>query len=252
MPTVSVRIDSQSKYTIEFDAEYSPEEFTETIKKHIKFVNEIASGREKINLPESPAAQGPGPDNDSPRKQTFEKSPAPQKAASSPGPGIILARTLLAMAVILAFACGIAAVCLWQTDLGMLTTDKAMPPPAFKAKISTTPDPGGKAESNPGAVPAMSGTPAVKQGPPPLPDLNKIAIYARQPAWMRIAEDNNPPYEVMLQPGDKLEREAAKFRVKIGNARGVAVLFNNKQISLTGSGSNRLRGNVVSLKLPGE
>jgi len=252
MPTTSVKIDSQSKYTIELNPEYSPREFIETAQKHIKFVNEIISGRERINRPESPTAQNPDRHNEPPREKISSKNPdIPRKATSSARPKIILAKSLLYVAVFLAFACSGAAIYLWHSDFAILTSEKAMPPPVFKSKIATNPAPAVNADL-PGTVPMTSGIHAGKKNPPPLPALNKIIIEARELTWMRIGEDKNPAYEIMLRPGDRLEREASRFAVKIGNARGVDVMFNNKRIAVKNLNSTRLPRNVVFLKLPRE
>ncbi len=265
MPTVSVRIDSHSKYTIEFDAEYSsPEEFVEAIRRHIKFVNEIASGetasgkpastrvasgREDMNRPESPGFLNPEPDHVLPGGQ-FEKSAAPPKAASIFKRKNIVAGTLLYIAVALALTCGGAVIYLWHSDFGILTAEKAQSA-VFKARISSTPDFGKQEGGSQNTFPPNSGNPDVKKGPP-LPEINKLAIYASRPTWMKITEDNNPPYELMLQPGDKLEREASRFRLIVGDARGAAVAFNNKRVDLDDGKSTRRRGNVAYLKLPPE
>jgi hypothetical protein len=250
MPTISVKLDSQSKYTIELNPEYTPKEFIETAQKHIRFVNEIVSGRERINRPESPATPEPDRHNEPPREQISSKNPdTPRKAASSARPKIILAKSLLYVAVFLAFACSGAAIYLWHSDFAIITSEKAMPPPVFKAKIATNPAPGARADF-PVTVPMTSSIPAGKKNPPPLPHLSKIIIEARELTWMRIGEDNNPAYEIMLRPGDRLEREASKFAVKIGNAKGVDVTFNNKRIAVKNFNSTRLPRNVVFLKLP--
>lgn len=260
MPTVSVKIDSQSKYTIELNPEYSPQEFIDTARKHIKFVNEIISGHEKIIPQESPAAQTipdrnsetPDRDIEPPQKQIpISRPDLPPKTAPPFRPKNILFKVLLYTAVALAFACGGVAVYLWHTGIDNLAPEKAAAPPVFKAKIAP-PNPVASEEvaaPSPSAVPLSAVTGKKKY--PPLPSLNKLIIVAREPAWLRIREDRNPAYEIMLGPGEKLEREAAKFTVKIGNARGVSVMFNNKQISLTDPISARIRRNVVSLKLPG-
>lgn len=246
MPTVSVKIDSQSKYTIELNPEYSAQEFIDTAQKHIKFVNGIVSGQERLNQPAIPAAEiKPDIDSRPPGKQTAGKGPEPQlKTVPSPKQKIITAKLLLIMAVILAFACGIGAIYLRHSDLVILTSEKATPPPVFKAKISPVPEPA-KTDISQGAVPTNPGAAAAKKKAPPLPELNKIIIEARELTWMRIGEDRNPAYEIMLRPGDRLEREASRFRLKIGNAKGVDITFNKKNISLASG-----RGNVVFVKLP--
>lgn len=264
MPTVSVKLDSQSKYTIEFDAEYSPDEFIKTARRHIRFVNEIASGQQRLNQSESTAAQVPEQDKEAPRKKISRERPdpcspdfgprspggrglEPAKAAAPPRRKIFRAG-LLFIAFLLTLACSIGAICLWQS-----VSDKA-PAASFKATISTGPAPLEKTDRDrgPDAEAPAAPVPAQKPNASPLPKLNKIGIYALEPAWLRIAEDNNPAYETMLQPGDKLEREASRFTVKIGNIKGVRVAFNNELVELHDITPIRRRGNVMVLKLPGE
>ena len=31
-------------------------------------------------------------------------------------------------------------------------------------------------------------------------------MKARELTWLRVTEDDNPPYEILLQPGEKIER----------------------------------------------
>jgi cytoskeleton protein RodZ len=96
-----------------------------------------------------------------------------------------------------------------------------------------------------GAVPAATApaTPVT-----PAKTSYKLAIEASQTTWLNIVEDDSPPYEVMLRPGERIQREAtAKFSIDIGNAGGVSVYFQGKALGTLGRS-----GQVVHLNLPDE
>jgi cytoskeleton protein RodZ len=73
----------------------------------------------------------------------------------------------------------------------------------------------------------------------------KLAVEAREPTWLRITADDNPPYEILLQPGEKIERDASRFTIDVGNAGGIDIIFQGKSLGNLGE-----RGQVVHLKLP--
>ncbi|MDO8785372.1 MAG: DUF4115 domain-containing protein [Syntrophales bacterium] len=72
-----------------------------------------------------------------------------------------------------------------------------------------------------------------------------LSIEARELTWLRIREGQNPPYEVLLKPGDKIERSAAFFVIDIGNAGGLNAEFQGVPLSNLGRS-----GQVVHLRLP--
>jgi cytoskeleton protein RodZ len=74
-----------------------------------------------------------------------------------------------------------------------------------------------------------------------------LNLEAKELTWIRITEDDNPkPYEVLLKPGDKIERSASKrFSIDVGNAGGVDIFFQGKT-----RGSLGKSGEVVHLSLP--
>ena len=73
----------------------------------------------------------------------------------------------------------------------------------------------------------------------------QITMEAREMTWLRVTADNNPPYEILLQPGEKIEREASRFIVVVGNAGGIDITFKGKSLGNLGE-----RGQVVHLTLP--
>ena len=73
-----------------------------------------------------------------------------------------------------------------------------------------------------------------------------LSIEAREVTWLQIKADQDQPYQVLLRPGEKIDRKAsASFLVDIGNAGGVDVLFQGKSLGSLGK-----TGDVVHLKLP--
>jgi cytoskeletal protein RodZ len=73
----------------------------------------------------------------------------------------------------------------------------------------------------------------------------QITMEAREMTWLRVTADNNPPYEILLQPGEKIEREASRFIVVVGNAGGIDITFQGKSLGNLGE-----QGQVVHLTLP--
>ena len=120
-----------------------------------------------------------------------------------------------------------------------------------------------KAEAPPAApkeAPAAKETPAAEKAPEPrreaaaargaeAPRKNlQIRIEATETTWMRIKEDQETSRQYLLQPGDKLSRQAnARFEIDIGNAGGVQVEFQGKPLGSLGKS-----GEVVHLTLPEE
>lgn len=76
----------------------------------------------------------------------------------------------------------------------------------------------------------------------------KLVIEATETSWLNILEDDNPPFEVLLRPGERIKREATdRFSIDIGNAGGVVVYFQGKSLGPLGKS-----GQVVHLNLPEE
>jgi hypothetical protein len=70
-------------------------------------------------------------------------------------------------------------------------------------------------------------------------------MAARKLTWLRVTADNKPPYEILLQPGEKIERDASHFIIDVGNAGGIDITFQGKSLGNLGE-----LGQVVHLKLP--
>jgi hypothetical protein len=73
-----------------------------------------------------------------------------------------------------------------------------------------------------------------------------LVIEARELSWLRITEGGNPSYQVLLKPGEKIERTASDFfLLDIGNAAGVNLIFQGNSLGSLGK-----QGQVVHLRLP--
>ncbi|WP_353684759.1 RodZ domain-containing protein [Thermodesulfovibrio sp. 3907-1M] len=79
-------------------------------------------------------------------------------------------------------------------------------------------------------------------------DKQKLEIEATDKVWMRITIDDKEKKEFLLNPGQKIQLQANKaFKLHIGNAGGVKILFNDKELGKLGQ-----TGQVVYLNLPQE
>ncbi len=73
-----------------------------------------------------------------------------------------------------------------------------------------------------------------------------LVIEAREVTWLRIRADRNPPYQLLMNPGERIERYADQhFLIDIGNAGGLVLLFQGKDIGVIGKS-----GEVVHIRLP--
>ena len=76
-------------------------------------------------------------------------------------------------------------------------------------------------------------------------EANLLIIKATEETWIRIKADQNPSYQILLKPGEKIERKAASFDMDIGNAGGIKIQFKGKNIENIGKS-----GEVIHLRLP--
>lgn len=120
-------------------------------------------------------------------------------------------------------------------------TESATPPetttPAPQPAIATTQPP-----------PAPPLTPPVAFTPPPaaLRGNRHLVIAARELTWIRITQDHTPPYEILLKPGERIERTADEFfLLDIGNAGGLHLTFQGKELGTLGKS-----GQTLHLRLP--
>ena len=75
-----------------------------------------------------------------------------------------------------------------------------------------------------------------------------LVIKASEWTWIQINRDEEPPFEVMLRPGERItEKASEKFGLIIGNAAGVDISFQGESLGLMGK-----HGEVVHLTLPAD
>lgn len=90
--------------------------------------------------------------------------------------------------------------------------------------------------------------PVVQSGPPPpLPSVQHVLeVSAMDVTWLRVNIDSTISKEILLKPGESVKWYAKNgFSLKIGNAGGVRLVFDRKEIGKLGE-----KGQVVRLNLP--
>jgi cytoskeleton protein RodZ len=98
------------------------------------------------------------------------------------------------------------------------------------------------------ARPAAPGEERATVRPPSAPSgkMLHLIIETRDLSWIRITEDQNPSYQVLLKPGDRIERLASDyFQLDIGNAGGVNLIYQGRSLGSLGK-----QGEVIHLRLP--
>ena len=79
----------------------------------------------------------------------------------------------------------------------------------------------------------------------PVPE-QTLEIMANDPTWLQIVSDKNHSQELMMHPGESVTLHARDgFSLKVGNAGGIRVLFNGKDVGKLGE-----KGEVIKLNLP--
>ena len=105
----------------------------------------------------------------------------------------------------------------------------------------------GKEDAGTVSVPGQTGIPAGTEAKPetqraPL----SLVVTAKEKTWVRVTADEEPPFDILLMPGDSIERQAQDvFHIDLGHAGGVDIKFQGKQLDSVGK-----RGEVVHLVLP--
>ena len=73
-----------------------------------------------------------------------------------------------------------------------------------------------------------------------------LVIETKELTWVRMTEDRNPSYQLLLKPGDRIERMASdSFLLDIGNAGGINLIFQGKPLESLGK-----QGQVIHVRLP--
>jgi len=73
----------------------------------------------------------------------------------------------------------------------------------------------------------------------------QLTIEAREPTWLRIRADQSSPHDILMKPGEKIQKSASHFIIDVGNAGGIDIDFQGKSLGTLGK-----QGQVVHLKLP--
>lgn len=118
------------------------------------------------------------------------------------------------------------------------TAGTPVEPAKEPGKEGTTVSPAGQST----AQPQQEARTAAEPAKTPL----TLVITAKEMTWVRVVEDKNPPYQVLLRPGDRVERQAENlFSIDVGNAGGIDIQFQGKSLGQIGK-----RGEVVHFVLP--
>ena len=93
----------------------------------------------------------------------------------------------------------------------------------------------------PSSPSAAAVSPASAGGEP-----HRLEIRAAENTWVKMIIDDQPPRQVSLKVGERIEFEARNgFNLLIGNAAGIRLTLNGEAVPVSGRS-----GQVVSLKLP--
>lgn len=88
--------------------------------------------------------------------------------------------------------------------------------------------------------------PAQKNLPDQVSAQQVLEIKAHDPTWLQVISDKTQSQELMMRPGESVTWRAKNcFSLKIGNAGGIKVFFNGKDIGKLGE-----KGQVIKLSLP--
>ena len=119
------------------------------------------------------------------------------------------------------------------------------PPPVTTTAAPVTVKPAAPPAGPATAPPQPGATPVTPR--PAAPDKQlTLVVEARELTWLRITEGRNPSQQVLLKPGERIERRAADFfLLDIGNAGGVNVTFQGNPLGSLGKS-----GQVIHLRLP--
>ena len=106
--------------------------------------------------------------------------------------------------------------------------------------------------------PAVPSTPAPETPPEPLaPEVTapqaplmattqRLVVTAVEETWLKVITDGMRTTEYMLKTGDLLQLEAENgFNLLIGNAAGISMVLNGKEIPVSGR-----RGQVITMQVP--
>jgi hypothetical protein len=212
------------------------------------------SGTQRTETAKEEGKASPPPAIKTPEPAKIPQAAAAKSALKAPGRKISRLAVSLVMSVLV--VCGGFLYFLLSDDAPGPETIVKADKPAATAQPEAAPAaapgtaPGAAADMKPAETPQQ---PAPGQPAPPADAApaaavsNKLVIHANELTWINVTEDDNEPYQAMLRPGDNLERTAGTFQLDIGNAGGIVINFNGRDMGVPGHS-----GQVVHLVLPPE
>jgi hypothetical protein len=119
----------------------------------------------------------------------------------------------------------------------------AKPQPEKKPETKTPPAPPKVLTPPPSApAPASPGAPAEETKE----RRHILRVQAKEQTWVRVQADDQPEFEVLLEPQEKAVWTARRqMKITLGNAGGLDMAFNGKRVGPFGSS-----GQVVHLQFP--
>ena len=123
-----------------------------------------------------------------------------------------------------------------------LTEPPVPAPPADTGVVTATVPPEPIVPSSPSRPIAAAETSTAQPSPPPAETAHLLRIEAKEQAWIRVVIDNQQQKDVLLKPGEKIEWTAkGEFLLTLGNAGGVVLNLNGKELPPLGKSGQVLR-----------
>jgi cytoskeletal protein RodZ len=94
--------------------------------------------------------------------------------------------------------------------------------------------------------PRVSANPSANAGSIAKTSQQVLEVFAIDTTWLLVTSDNADSREILMKPGESVKWYANKFFIlKIGNAGGIRLVFNGKEIRNLGE-----KGQVIKINLP--
>ena len=187
-------------------------------------------------------------------KEPFPQEQTPEKKKRLKSSYLIAASVLILLAIILSITGFFESPSEKYSALAPLKTKDEIDQPSVQPLQENTPlsaDMKQEMQSEP--------TDQTKPVTPPISDVTNensvkttrsshvLEISANDTTWLLITIDDANTKELTMYPGDSIKLQAAKgFALKVGNAGGIRLSFDNKEIKNLGE-----KGEVINLTLPG-
>jgi cytoskeletal protein RodZ len=131
-------------------------------------------------------------------------------------------------------------VVLWQSHVPEKPNPSEVRPPVAEPVKEPAGQPAGE--------PPVREEHTIQETPPVLkePAFHMLEIHANDTTWLFVMIDQTETRELLMQPGETLQLQAKKgFSLKIGNAGGIRLVFDGKDIGRLGE-----NGAVINIDLP--